>query len=232
MPTLIDRIRAAIAGTPREFWPKVVATYAQAGAWELCEALTTLRELQDPTPCGAPPQARWRLPPRTRSNRWEERPTLPCGRWIDRINLDPIVDWTLSDGAARTLALVVSLAGGAGRAVVTLTCSIARQLGRTTRTIQNHWNLLAAAGYITRSTDRRSGLVTIVVTDLVRPPPMPEKPKQWPRLPNPLRGWPRRIPRWGAKMGAHIKPKTAESALLEAAVRAAEAVFGGHPQPS
>src|SRR5947209_10198848 len=67
MPTmLIERIRAAIAGTPHEFWPKIVAQHAQAGAWELCEALTVLRELQEPTPCGAPPQARWRLPPRTR----------------------------------------------------------------------------------------------------------------------------------------------------------------------
>src|SRR3954453_1631323 len=66
MPTtLIEGIRAAIAGTPHEFWPKIVAQHAQAGAWELCEALTVLRELQEPTPCGAPPQARWRLPPRT-----------------------------------------------------------------------------------------------------------------------------------------------------------------------
>jgi hypothetical protein len=115
----------------------------------------------------SPARARWRLPPRTRQQRWEERPALPCGRWADRMCLDPTLDWTLSDGAARTLALVVSLAGGAGRSLVTLTCSIAKQLGRTARTIQYHWNALVAAGYITRATDRRSGLVTITVTDLV-----------------------------------------------------------------
>ena len=64
MPTLLDKIRAAVVGTAREFWPKVIATQAQAGAWDLCEALTALRELEEPTPCGAPPRTRWRLPPR------------------------------------------------------------------------------------------------------------------------------------------------------------------------
>ena len=32
MPTLIDRIRVAVIGQPQEFWPKVIATHAQAGA--------------------------------------------------------------------------------------------------------------------------------------------------------------------------------------------------------
>jgi hypothetical protein len=231
MPTLLDRIRAAIAGTPREFWPKTVATHAQAGAWDLIEALTALRELQEPTPCGAPPQQRWRLPPRTRATRWDERPALPSGRWTDRMSLDATLDWGVSDGAARTLALVVSLAGGAGRTLVTLTCSIARQLGRTARTVQNHWNALVAAGYITRATDRRSGLSTITVTDLVKPPPMPEKPKQWPRLPRPLAGW-RRVAKGGAKLAAQIKAKVLPSAAFTAVVQAAEVGFGVQPHPA
>jgi hypothetical protein len=116
------------------------------------------------------------------------------------MSLDPTLDWSISDGAARTLALVVSLAGGAGRSLVTLTCSIAKQLGRTARTIQNHWNAVVDAGYITRTTDRRSGLVTITVTDLVKPPPMPEHPKQWPRLPQPLAGWKRRVAKGGCEI--------------------------------
>lgn len=221
---LIDRILAVVAGRPREFWPKTVALYAQRGAWDLTEALAALGEIEEPTPCGAPPKPRWRLPPRTRDKRWDERPALPCGRWTDRMSLDPTLDWGVSDGAARTLALAVSLAGGPGRSIITLTCSIARQLGRTTRTIQNHWNELTAAGYINRSTDRRSGLVTITITDLVKPPPMPETNKPWPRLPMPG-GWRRRVAKGGAKLASRIKAKFLPSALLDSDVGAAEAGF-------
>jgi hypothetical protein len=92
---------------------------------------------------------------------------------VGRVSLDPIVDWDLSDGAVRCLLLVVSLAGGVGRSVVTLTSSIAKQIGRT-------------AGYIRLTFDRRSGRVTVTVIDLGAPPPMPEIKKPWPRLPNPM----------------------------------------------
>jgi hypothetical protein len=94
-------------------------------------------------------------------------------------NLDPVLDWSLCDGAVRCLQLVLSLAGGAGRPFVTLTSSIARQLGRTARTVQNYWNQLAG----------KTGLVT--VTKAVEPPP--EKPAIWPRLPSP-KGTFRRAP--------------------------------------
>ena len=102
MPTLIDQIRVAIAGTPREFWPKFVAAHAQAGAWDVWEALTALRELQE-TPCGAPPRTRWRLPTRTRLDRWEERPETPSGRFVQAVSLDAVLDWSVSDGAVRCL---------------------------------------------------------------------------------------------------------------------------------
>jgi hypothetical protein len=228
MTTLIERILTATAGTPREFWPKVIAQQAQGGAWDLFDALAALtaHETREdtPTPCGTPRQARWRLPPRTRLDRWGERPEAPTGRWVDQVSLDPVVDWTISDGAMRCLNLVMSLAGGTGRAFITLTSSIAKQLGRTARTVQNYWIALAEAGYIERSFDRRSGLVTVTVTDLVKPPPLPEKPKPWPRLPNPKAGW-KRIAREGAKFVAHIKAKASESVPLEESVLAAEAHF-------
>jgi hypothetical protein len=220
---LLDRVRAATVGVAREFWPRAVAEAVQVGALPF-DAFTALQEVQAPIPCGAPPQARWRLPPRTRLDRWEERPETPTGRWVGQISLDPVLDWTLSDGAARCLQLVVSLAGGAGRSLVTLTSSIAKQLGRTARTVQNYWNALADAGYIERTFDRRSGLVTVTATDLVKPPPLPEKPKLWPRLPSPKDGW-KRLARGGAKFAAHIKTKAFESPLLEESVLAAEAHF-------
>ena len=224
MPTLKDRIRVAVAGTAREFWPQVVATRAQAGAWELCAALTALRELQEPTPCGAPPPMRWRLPPRTRLARWEERPETPSGRFVQAISLDPVLDWSLTDGAVRCLQLVMSLAGGVGRAFVTLTSSIAKQLGRTARTVQNYWHELADSGLVEHSFDRRTGLVTVAVTKAAEPPPLSEKPKPWPRLPSPKAGW-KRVSRGGAKFAAHIKAKVCESPLLEESVLAAEAHF-------
>ena len=118
----------------------------------------------------------------------------------------------------------MSLAGGAGRSLVTLTSSIAKQLGRTARTVQNYWIALTEAGYIERSIDRRSGRVTITVTDLVKPPPLPEVKKPWPRLPSPKAGW-KRSRRGGAKFISHIKTKVYKSPLLTEAVLAAEAHF-------
>jgi hypothetical protein len=220
---LFDRVRAAIVGVAREFWPRAVAQAIQAGALPI-EALTTLRELQAPTPCGSPPQARWRLPPRTRLDRWDERPDMPSGRWVGQVSLDPVLDWAISDGAARCLQLVVSLAGGAGRTLVTLTSSIAKQLGRTARTVQNYWNALVDAGWLERSFDRKTGLVTVTITDRVKPPPLPEKPAPWPRLPSPRAGWKRHA--WGgAKIKSDIKAKVGDSTLLAESVLAAERHF-------
>jgi hypothetical protein len=224
MPTLLDRIRVAIVGTAREFWPKVIATHAQAGAWDLYEALTALRELEEPTPCGAPPRTHWRLPPRTRLDRWEERPETPSGRFIRPMSLDPVLDWTVSDGAVRCLHLVMSLAGGTERAFVTLTSSVAKQLGRTARTVQNYWRELVDSGLLEHTFNRRTGLVTVTVSKAAEPPLPPEEPKAWPRLPSPRAGW-RRVSRGGAKLVAHIKAKVSESPSLEEAVLAAEAHF-------
>lgn len=228
--SLLDRVRAAIVGVAREFWPRAVAEAVQAGALPF-DAYTVLQEMQAPIPCGVPPQARLRLPPRTRLKRWDERPDIPSGRWVDQISVDPVQDWSISDGAMRCLIVVVSLAGGPGRLIVTLTSSIAKHLGRTARTVQNYWNELAAAGWIERTFDRKTGLVTVKVTDRVKPPPLPEKPKPWPRLPSPRAGWKRRA-LGGAKLRSDINTKAYESLSLADSVLAAEAHFAGHTHPS
>jgi hypothetical protein len=201
---LLDRVRAATVGIAREFWPRAVAEAVGAGVLEF-EAFTALQQLQEPTPCGAPPQGRLRLPPRTRRDRWEERPETPSGRFVRAISLDPVLDWGLSDGAVRCLQLVTSLAGGVGRSFVTLTCSIARQLGRTRRTVQYYWSQLVEAGYIERTFDRKTGFVTITVTDAVKPAPLSrdENSAPWPQPPKP-KVW-RRVVRGGAQIIAHIK---------------------------
>jgi Helix-turn-helix domain len=220
---LLDRVRAATVGVAREFWPRAVGEAVLAGALPF-EAYTTLQEMQAPAPCGSPPQTRLRLPPRTRQDRWDERPETPSGRFIRPMSLDPVLDWSLSDGAVRCLHLVMSLAGGTGRAFATLTSSIAKQLGRTARTVQNYWRELADSGLLEHNFNRKTGLVTIIVTKAAEPPPLPEKPKPWPRMPRPKAGW-KRVARGGAKLASHIKAKVCESPLLAESVLAAEAHF-------
>jgi hypothetical protein len=99
---------------------------------------------------------------------------------------------------------------------VTLTCSLARQLGRTPNTIRNYYRALVAAGLLTWTTDRKSGMVTLVLSETVEPPERKaEAPdlcptdgtkaqaaRPWPRLPSP-RAWFRRR-REGAQNPAHV----------------------------
>jgi hypothetical protein len=85
-------------------------------------------------------------------------------------------------------------------ALVTLTSSIAKQLGRTRGTVQNYWRQLVDAGLLEHSFNRRTGLVTVKVSQDLKPPPLPKKPKPWPRLPSPKAGW-RRVSRGGCTIG-------------------------------
>jgi len=216
MPTLRDQVLFVIAGKDPEFWPRDIAIAAAQGAFDLYEALTELKTVQVPAAIAAPAATVRRIP-RIRQRQWDERPETPTGRFVRPISLDPVLDWNLSDGAARCLQLVMSLAGGVNKVFVTLTCSIAKQLGRTTRTVQNYWNDLAAAGYLHRSFDRKTGLVCVTVTaaaappQRVEPPPPPEEKPAWPRPPAPqkagktgFRSRLRNITVMGAKLAARI----------------------------
>lgn len=232
MDMLVQRIRAAVDGVDPDFRQKVVAEGAQAGLWDLWQGLEALQALYPARPVRrqltaadlvAKAERRHRRPPLTRRRRWDERPQAPSGRFVRAVSLDPVLDWTLGDGPLRTLQLVLSLAGGVGRPLVTLSCSIARAIGRTTRTVQNHWRALVDAGWIMRSFDRRTGLVTITVTEAARTPESrSENPAPWPQEPQPKAinapGWWHRlkarrerearravIAEPGAKFPAHIK---------------------------
>jgi hypothetical protein len=249
MPTLRDRVLFVIAGKNPEFWPRDVAIAAQNGAFDVFEALAELNKIQQPAAMPGPAQTVRRIP-RVRQRLWDERPETPTGRFVRATSLDPVLDWGVCDGAVRSLQLITSLAGGVGHALVTLTCSLARQLGRTTRTLQNHMNALTAAGYLNRSTDRRTGRVTLVVTEAVAPPkrvdppPQPEGRVVWPRLPEPTVppkvGWRMRMQRLlggGAKMDTHINKSPGFQPLaallrpidrdLDRAVQGAEDFFCG-----
>nr|WP_294521773.1 hypothetical protein [uncultured Rhodopila sp.] len=221
MPTLRDRVLFVIAGKDPEFWPRDLALAARQGSFELFEALAELATVQRPAAAPAPACTVRRIP-RIRRQQWDDRPETPTGRFVRPLSLDPVVDWDLSDGATRCLQLVMSLAGGAGKAFVTLTCSIAKQLGRTTRTVQNYWNDLSAAGYLRRSFDRKSGLVTVTVTEAAAPVArVGDQPADaWPKPPAPekagktgFRARLRRLVVEGAKLDARINASIDTKAL-------------------
>lgn len=156
--------RAAIRGLPADRAQQVLALGITAGhwGWEALEAFSSSRATPVPEP-------RPRLPAKTRLARWDERPAAPCGRFIMKRSLDPTLDWGISDGAARCLDLILSLAGK-DLSLVTFTSSLARQLGRTSRTVQNYYRALVEAGYLLHEFDRDSGRVTLTLTEAVRVP--------------------------------------------------------------
>jgi hypothetical protein len=90
--------------------------------------------------------------------------------------------------------------------------------------VQNYWRELVDSGLLEHTFNRKTGLVTVTVSKAAEPPPLPETPKPWPRLPSPKAGW-KRVARGGAKLASHIKAKVFESPALEEYVLAAEAHF-------
>jgi hypothetical protein len=84
-------------------------------------------------------------------------------------SLTPFLDDTICPGAVRALALCRALAGHR-RTFQTLTCSLARQLGRCTNTVRNYRDQLVEAGYIWWTTNQRTGIATIFIRGAVEPP--------------------------------------------------------------
>lgn len=83
---------------------------------------------------------------------------LPCGRFVWTMNLDPVLDWNLIDGAVHCLQSVLPLACSAARPFVTLTRLIARHLDRTPRAMQNYRSRTAENGVIACTFNRKMGI--------------------------------------------------------------------------
>ena len=134
-----------------------------------------------------------------RERRWEHRPPVRTHLYINAMSAAPITDWEISDGAFRTLSLIVQKAGGPGvpefsvESLETFTQSLATALGRHVRTIRNHLNELEAAGYllrwVCRDTNRlhirlserlhaRPGASLVPEERKIRVPPSWERPRQ------------------------------------------------------
>ena len=129
-------------------------------------------------------------------------------RIVMTMALEPALDHALSPGAYRCLVLVRSLAGKA-RILRTLTCSLARQLNRCVNTIRTYRDQLVLAGYLSWSTDLRTGVTTIEVLSPIEPGASKQAKQLWPIEPTPA-SWRRR----GAQFLAHINKKSTLNTFL------------------
>ena len=126
------------------------------------------------------------------------------------ISFAPVVDFRLSDGCLRFPAFLRTRIGR-GECWRVLTGSIAKQLGRTRRTILNYIHEAVPAGFLISEFDRRTGITTLRLTEQMEPPP-PKPPQAdrtpWPREPKPALWWPKAVTaalrRGGAKLSAAI----------------------------
>jgi hypothetical protein len=138
---------------------------------------------------------------------------------VPSISFAPVVDFRLSDGCLRFLAFLRARIGR-GECWRVLTGSIAKQLGRTRRTILNYIHEAMPAGFLISEFDRRTGITTLRLTEQMEPPP-PKPPQAdrvpWPREPKPALWWPKAaaaaLRRGGAKLSAAINREGKEKRL-------------------
>jgi hypothetical protein len=95
------------------------------------------------------------------------------GMFVPKMSLDALCSFDVSDGAKACLGILMSLAGKEDT-FTTYTVSVARRMGRTARTVRNHFIALEAAGLIVRTPGRDPNTVRITITDECRPSPYRE----------------------------------------------------------
>ncbi|PHK93422.1 hypothetical protein CR162_18645 [Pseudoroseomonas rhizosphaerae] len=179
MPDLMTRVAGLVAGTPRELHQKRLAEEYLAGGLDIADTLPALYALHASWDARREPQA-----PRPRST---PREPLSTGRYVPALSLDPVTH--LRGCALATLLLVRSLADQAGR-LVTLTVSLATQLGYTRRAVQYAYHELRAAGYLEHRYDAQHGVVVLELLEAVLPAPEAVQARQEERqAPTPSTGW-------------------------------------------
>ena len=107
---------------------------------------------------------------RTRTHRKTDKGRGTFGAAVRRHGITAALDMELGDGAIRLLELLLNR--GSRKPIQVCTNWLAKDMGRTTRTIQNLYRQLLAHGYASFiSPDRRTGRTTIVLTDKCEAPP-------------------------------------------------------------
>jgi hypothetical protein len=216
-PITRARMFTFLSGCDREFWARELIVAAQAGRWPVEDALTYLHELNTHQEEAPPPQREKALPcprPRRRAALWGGTASVPdpSACYVPSINFAPVVDFRLTDGCFRFLAFLRARIGRSDGWRV-LTGSIAKQIGRTRRTILNYIHEAVPAGFLISEFDRRTGITTLRLTAQMEPP-LPEPPRgdrePWPREPKPQLWWHKAaasaLRKRGAKMSSAINP--------------------------
>lgn len=93
--------------------------------------------------------------------------------FVPKMSLEAICSFKISDGAKACLAILMSIAGRE-TTFTTYTSSVARRMGRTARTVRNHFIALEEAGLIARTQGSSPNTVRITITDVCRPEPFKE----------------------------------------------------------
>lgn len=109
----------------------------------------------------------------TRGRRTSPRMPKTEGLFVPKMSLDAMCSFKISDGAKACLALLMSIAGREST-FTTYTCSIASRMGRTARTVRNHFIALEEAGLIVRTPGGKPNTVRITITEMCRPEPYKE----------------------------------------------------------
>jgi hypothetical protein len=143
----------------------------------------------------------------------------PSACYVPSINFAPVVDFRLTDGCLRFLAFLRARIGRSDSWRV-LTGSIAKQLGRTRRTILNYIHEAVPAGFLISEFDRRTGITTLRLTEQMEPPlPEPSRGDRepWPREPTPQLWWHKAaasaLRKGGAKVNSAINRQDEERRL-------------------
>jgi len=216
---------AFLAGRDPEFRARDLLTGAQQGGWSMDDALTYLHELNTRQQEGPSAQFEPTLPiprPRRRAALWGgTAPTPePSACYVPAINFAPVVDLRLTDGCLRFLAFLRARIGR-GESWRVLTGSIAKQLGRTRRTILNYIHEAIPAGLLQSEFDRRTGITTLRLTERMEPP-RPKPPSgdraPWPREPQPALWWHKAaksaLRKGGAKLSSAINRQGEERSVF------------------
>src|SRR3954449_1263677 len=180
-PDIRTRMFIFLSGRDREFWPRDLVAAAKEGHWNIEEALAYLHELNTRPmveETSQPEAALSRPRPRRRSLLWGGAASAPepTSCYVPSISFAPVVDFRLSDGCLRFLAFLRARIGR-GECWRVLTGSIAKQLGRTRRTILNYIHEAVPAGFLISEFDRRTGITTLRLTEqMAEALPQPPRP--------------------------------------------------------
>ena len=223
-PCTHARMFTFLSGRDPEFWARDLITEAQQGRWSVDDAFIYLHEwnTREEEPVSPQPEPVRPSPrPRRRAMLWGGTAAAPepSACYVPAINFAPVVDCRLSDGCVRFLAFLRARIGR-GNSWRVLTGSIAKQIGRTRRTIRNYIREAVPAGFLQSEFDRRTGLTTLCLTERMEPP-LPEPPRAdrepWPREPQPALWWHKAalsaLRRGGAKLSSAINRPGKEEEL-------------------